>query len=147
MQDRIIQGCRRTAAEQRYILSLLAIFPRLGEARREADPEYSADGNSTYGWIVKADEVVVAGVDLVDAICDLEAFSIADGQKDMMYLLAGYKENGLEYTSWHGYKANKEGGSTSGSSGFCKGSGKKFGAELLGKRLLRKPQQPLSSFR
>lgn len=128
------------------------------EARRGADPEYSADGNSTYGWTVKADEAVEAGVGLVDAICALDAFShmtadkdengnsisgskkakvcdyidamdITDEQKDVMYLLSGYKENSLEYTPWHGWDEDEEDGSGSGS-----GSGKSGGKGSGGKR-------------
>ena len=138
------------------------------EARREADPEYSAEGNSTYGWTVKADEAVEAGVGLVDAICALDAFGhmtadkdefgnsisgskkakvcayidamdITDEQKDVMYLLSGYKENSLEYTPWHGWDEDEEDGSGSGSgegSGSEKGSGsgKRSGGKRSGGR-------------
>ena len=127
------------------------------EARRGADPEYSAEGNSTYGWTVKADEAVEAGVGLVDAICALDAFShmtadkdengnsisgskkakvcdyidamdITDEQKDVMYLLSGYKENSLEYTPWHGWDEDEEDGSGS-RSGKGSGSGKSSGGK------------------
>ena len=64
MQDRIIQGCRRTAAEQRYILSLLAIFPRLGEARRreiraliEGLTDGPAEGRALFSVLVRGESL------------------------------------------------------------------------------------------
>jgi len=154
------------------------------EARREADPDYSADGNSTYGWTVKADEAVEAGVDLVDAICALSAFGymtadkdengnsvsgskkekvchyidamdITTRQKDIMYLLAGYKENSLEYTPWHGRdeigyvtadreKSEKSSGKSTGkSSGRSSGksSGKKRSGGRGGSRKAAAPKE------
>ena len=97
------------------------------QARMGADPEYSAEGNSTYGWTVKADEAVEAGIDLPTAIgalvtmngmtSDKEAgrtvvskkskvvdyingLDLDDEQKDVLYGLAGYT-SGLEYAPWH----------------------------------------------
>ena len=97
------------------------------QARMGADPEYSAEGNSTYGWTVKADEAVEAGIDLSDAIgalvtmngmtADKEAgrtvvskkskvvdyidgLDLDEEQKDLLYEMAGYT-SGLEYAPWH----------------------------------------------
>ena len=120
------------------------------QARKGADPAYSAEGNSTYGWTVKADEAVAAGIPLLETICALNAFAgmtadkDEDGktitgskkakvcdyideldltveQKDLLYLLSGYKENSLPYTPWHGW--TEDGSGTSSRKG--KSSGKR----------------------
>lgn len=97
------------------------------QARMGADPEYTAEGNSTYGWTVKADEAVEAGIDLSTAIgalvtmngmtADKEAgrtvvskkskvvdyidgLDLDEEQKDLLYEMAGYT-SGLEYAPWH----------------------------------------------
>lgn len=106
------------------------------QARMGADPEYSAEGNSTYGWTVKADEALDAGIDLPTAIGALttfgtlkadkdsagkttvskkdkvcayiDALDIDNEQKDLLYELAGYT-SGLESTPWHGGPGAKTG--------------------------------------
>ncbi len=101
------------------------------QARKQADPLYSAEGNSTYGWTVKADEAVEAGIPLSTTISAMSAInaisadkddngkSIAgskkekvaayidgldldDEQKDFMFTtVAGYGESSLEDAQWH----------------------------------------------
>ena len=129
------------------------------QARKGADPAYSADGNSTYGWTVKADEAVAAGIPLPETICALNAFAgmtadkDEDGnsisgskkakvcgyideldltveQKDILYLMSGYKENSLPYTPWHGW--TEDGSGTSSRKG--KSSGKRSGSRSGGGR-------------
>lgn len=112
------------------------------QARMDADPEYSAEGNSTYGWTLKADEAVDAGIELPTAIAALTTFSglkadtengktivskkakvfdyingldLDSEQKDLLYELAGY-EKGLEDAPWHG-GSGAASGNTGGSSG------------------------------
>ena len=129
------------------------------QARKGADPAYSADGNSTYGWTVKADEAVAAGIPLPETICALNAFAgmtadkDEDGktitgskkakvcdyideldltveQKDILYLMSGYKENSLPYTPWHGW--TEDGSGTGSRKG--KSSGKRSGSRSGGGR-------------
>ena len=129
------------------------------QARKGADPAYSADGNSTYGWTVKADEAVAAGIPLPETICALNAFAgmtadkDEDGnsisgskkakvcdyideldltveQKDLLYLMSGYKENSLPYTPWHGWI--EDGSGTSSRKG--RSSGKRSGSRSGGGR-------------
>lgn len=122
------------------------------QARMDADPEYSAEGNSTYGWTVKADMALDAQIDLPTAIGALTAFgtitadkdesgaSISgskkqkvvdyiDGldldneQKDLLFELAGYSK-GLEETPWH-TGASGSAGASGTAAGTAAGTGKK----------------------
>lgn len=108
------------------------------QARMGADPEYSPEGNSTYGWTLKADEAQRAGIDLPAAIGALTTFAnmttdrdaigtvtatkkskvlsyidgldMDDEQKDLLYEMAGYT-SGLEMAPWHsGIDAGVAGG-------------------------------------
>ena len=97
------------------------------QAREQADPEYSAEGNSTYGWTIKADEAMDSGLDLPTTIAAMttingmtsdkengqtikskktkvveyiDSLAIDNEQKDALYEMAGYS-SGLENAPWH----------------------------------------------
>lgn len=120
------------------------------QARMGADPQYTAEGNSTYGWTLKADEAMDAGIDLPVAIAALTTFSglkadtengktivskkakvfdyingldLDSEQKDLLYELAGY-EKGLENAPWHGGS-----GDVSGKTGGNKKTAETYEAE------------------
>jgi len=97
------------------------------QARMGADPEYTVEGNSTYGWTEKADEAMESGMDLPTVIAAMttmnamnsdkvngqtvkskktkvveyiDSLNLDTEQKDALYELAGY-ESGLEQAPWH----------------------------------------------
>ena len=99
------------------------------QARKGADPTYSAEGNSTYGWTVKADAAVEAGIPVHTAVTAITAMNslradknengksisgskkqkvsqyinsldLSVSQKDMLF--STLYTNGVEDAPWHG---------------------------------------------
>ena len=97
------------------------------QARMGADPAYTVEGNSTYGWTEKADAAMESGMDLPTVIAAMttmnamtadkvngqtvkskktkvveyiDSLKLDGEQKDALYELAGY-ESGLEKAPWH----------------------------------------------
>jgi len=108
------------------------------QARMGADPEYTVEGNSTYGWTQKADDAMESGMDLPTVIAAMttmnamsadkvngqtvkskktkaveyiDSLQLDTEQKDALYELAGY-ESGLEKAPWHSGISAEEGYST-----------------------------------
>jgi len=97
------------------------------QARMGADPEYSAEGSSTYGWTEKADDAMESGMDLPTVIAAMstmnamtsdkvngqvvkslkskrveyiDGLKLDNEQKDALYEMMGYS-SGLEQAPWH----------------------------------------------
>lgn len=130
------------------------------QARKQEDPSYDVTGNSTYGWTVKAEECVDAGMDLNTAIGAITAIGslssdkdengnsisgskkekvveyingldLTDEQKDILFLtVGGYKESTLDTTPWHNGSGKYVKRSGGGRTG--KGSSTKSGAAKTG---------------
>ena len=132
------------------------------QARMGADPEYTAEGSSTYGWTEKADAAMESGMDLPTVIAAMTTMSsmtadkvngqtvktlkskrveYIDGlkldteQKDALYELAGY-DSGLEKAPWHS--------GISAEAGYATGTNKPVINEAARKRAVEANYQQLT---
>ena len=114
------------------------------QARMGADPEYTVEGSSTYGWTEKASAAMESGMDLPTVIAAMttmnamtadkvngqtvktlkskrveyiDGLKLDSEQKDALYELAGY-DSGLEKAPWHSGISAEEGYSSN-SEGFA----------------------------
>ena len=133
------------------------------QARMGADPAYTVEGNSTYGWTEKADAAMESGMDLPTVIAAMttmnamtadkvngqtvkskktkvveyiDSLKLDTEQKDALYELAGY-ESGLEKAPWHS--------GISAEAGYTTGTNKPVINETARKRAVEANYQKLTS--